>query len=298
MGEAVTLPQDGGEELAVFLATELLVPPGVEVQFVGRRPAVLAIFGDATVYGTLSAAASATSADVPAGAGAWECGVQGTPTEREGGAGGSYRTTGGAGGNSRLPVGPVNGTPEAIPLRGGCAGGKGGGPRPGDGGVGGGALQLTVMGDLTVGVGGVLTVSGAGGIGGFQDKSGGGGGGSGGTLLLEARSITLVNCALTANGGGGGEGGKNGQPVGQTGADGSRTTATPALGGSMTGRPNGGNGGASGSMPTAGADGMPNQGGGGGGGAVGLIRLNAQRGCTIDGGVRSGEVSSMNGSCK
>lgn len=292
-GQALVLAQDAGSELAVFRATDLLVPPGVEVQFVGDRPAVLAIFGDATVHGTLSAAARAASSELPAGSGPAACLVPdaGTPSNREGGAGGSYRTQGGRGGEFVLAVGPVNGTAEGIPLRGGCAGAPGGGPTPGDGGIGGGALQLTVMGELTVGDAGVLSVSGAGGFGGLLEPSGAGGGGSGGTLLLEARHITLVNCALTANGGGGGQGGRNGQAVGGTGADGSRTTGTPAAGGNTTNGPTGGNGGVSGSAPTNGGTGGGSQGGGGGGGAVGLIRLNGVQGCSMSGAVRSGELT-------
>ena len=44
-----------GAELAIFAATSLMVPAGLEVQFVGARPAVLAILGDATINGRLSA---------------------------------------------------------------------------------------------------------------------------------------------------------------------------------------------------------------------------------------------------
>lgn len=298
-GQAMIFQQDAGSELAVFRATDLLVPPGVAVQFIGDRPAVLAIFGDATINGTLSAAARNASTDLPAGSGPTVClsGDGGTPSDREGGAGGSYRTLGGRGGNDVLTVGPVNGTPEGVPLRGGCAGGRGGGPTPGDGGVGGGALQLTVLGELLVGDGGVLSVSGAGGFGGLLEPSGAGGGGSGGTLLLEAGHITLVNCALTANGGGGGQGGRNGQALGASGADGSLSTAQAAPGGNSTSGPSGGNGGVSGTAPTNGANGGGSQGGGGGGGAVGLIRINAPQGCSLSGAVRSGELKASNPTC-
>lgn len=297
-GQAMTFAQDGGPELAVFRATELLVPPGVEVQFVGARPAVLAIFGDATVYGTLNAAASAASADLPAGSGSTACSVQGAPSDREGGAGGSYRTMGGTGGNDVLTPGAVNGSVDGVPLRGGCAGDVGGGPQPGDGGVGGGALQLTVSGALTVGDGGVLTVSGAGGFGGLGDKAGAGGGGSGGTVLLEARKVSLLNCVITANGGGGGQGGKNGQPLGETGTDGSQTSNTAASGGNTGGI--GGNGGAGAVNALSGGNGSNGggtEGGGGGGAGVGLIRINSFEPCVMSNEIRSGEKKTSNSTC-
>lgn len=298
MGTAVVLTQDAGPELAVFTATSLLVPPQTEVQFVGARPAVLAIFGDATVYGTLNAAAAANAADFPAGSGAAGCGVQGAPGDREGGAGGSYRTLGGVGGNDVLTAGAVNGTDTGIPLRGGCPGGNGGGPMPGDGGAGGGALQLTTLGALTIGDGGVVTVSGAGGLGGLGDRAGAGGGGSGGTVILEGHRVSLINCAITANGGGGGQGGKNGQPVGETGSDGSHDSTTAASGGNTGGiGGNGGTGAVNASTGGNGLNGGGTEGGGGGGAGVGLIRINSVESCVILNDIRSGEKKSSNSTC-
>jgi hypothetical protein len=293
---ARTLIQDGGVELVVFPAASLVVPPDVELHFVGARPAVLAIFGDATVQGTLSAAAASSSLERPSGSGGLACAAPVAAANGEGGMGGSYRTTGGQGGNSMQAASPINGAVTGMPLRGGCAGSPGGGASAGAGGAGGGALQLSVVGALLVGDGGVLSVSGAGGSGGLSE-SGAGGGGSGGTLLLEARSITLVNCALTANGGGGGQGGRNGQPAGASGADGARTTSAAAAGGATTTGPSGGSGGALGQPAGDGASGGGLQGGGGGGGAVGLIRLNTLEGCTRSNVVRSGELSANRASC-
>jgi hypothetical protein len=292
----VYAPTDGGAAVAVFSATTLSVPAGVEVQFVGSRPAVLAIYGDATIFGTLSAAA-AVGAEPPAGATTAACLTYSPLPDDKGGEGGSYRSLGGRGGNNGSSDAGLLGTDTAIPLRAGCAGSGGGGPTPGDGGVGGGALQLTVMGALTVGDGGVLSVSGAGGLGGYLDHSAAGGGGSGGTLLLEARQLVLLNCALTANGGGGGEGGKDGQPVGQSGANGSRTTAAFAPGGVSSAGGFGGKGASSGSAATNGNNGSGNEGGGGGGGGLGLIRLNSAQACVHAGDVRSGELKVSTPSC-
>jgi hypothetical protein len=295
MGEAVTLPQDGGEELAVFLATELLVPPGVEVQFVGRRPAVLAIFGDATVYGRLSAA-TATGADAPAGAPFAGCPDAGVITARQGGTGGSYRTMGGTPGNNGV-LQAINGTETGIPLRAGCAGRAGGLDGGGAGGQAGGALQISAIGVLTIGDGGVLSVSGAGGQGGVGADQGGGGGGSGGTLLLEARVVQLLNSVLTANGGAGGQGGKN-TGTGAAGADGSRTTDVPAAGGNAGGLGGrGGDGAVNASNGGNGQNGGMGEGGGGAGAGVGLIRINAPDGCVKSNELRSGEKKSANPTC-
>lgn len=297
VGQGQRVTQADGGELAVFAATSLLVPDDVELRFVGARPAVLAILGDATIHGVVSVAA-AQGAEAPAGAGAEACAAPGAASSEEGGAGGSYRTRGGAGGNDTLMPGLDNGTPSGVPLRGGCPGAAGGGPAPGDGGVGGGALQLSVSGLLTVGDGGVLSASGAGGLGGTGDTSGGGGGGSGGTLLLEAQRITLVNCALTANGGGGGQGGKNGQPTGEDGSDGSRTTASPASGGNTGGiGGNGGPGAVNASNGSVGSNGGGSKSGGGGGGGVGLVRLRGAQGCTATGLLVSGERQGQGSGC-
>lgn len=299
-GQAMTLAQDGGEELAVFLATELLVPPGVEVRFVGTRPAVLAIFGDATVYGTMSAAA-ATGDEAPAGAPFGACPDAGVVEPRQGGTGGSYRTTGGTPGVNGV-VQATNGTDTAIPLRAGCAGREGGpdGGLVGIGGVGGqagGALQLSAMGVLTIGDGGVLSASGAGGLGGGGRDTGGGGGGSGGTLLLEGRVVQLINSVLTANGGAGGQGGRD-AVTGQNGADGSRTTNTPAVGGDL-GSTAGGHGGDGAVNSSAGGNGVGSggEGGGGAGAGVGLIRINSFEPCVKSNELRSGEKKSANPTC-
>lgn len=297
VGQGQRFTQADGGELAVFAATSLLVPGDVELRFVGARPAVLAIFGDATIQGVVSVAA-AQGAEAPAGAGAEACPAPGAAVAEEGGAGGSYRTRGGAGGNDVLAPGLDNGNNGGVPLRGGCQGAAGGGPTPGDGGVGGGALQLSVVGQLVVIDGGVLSASGAGGLGGTLDTSGGGGGGSGGTLLLEAQRIVLLNCALTANGGGGGQGGKNGQATGENGSDGSRTTSSPASGGNIGSI--GGNGGAGGNLANNGSPGENGggaEGGGGGGGGVGLVRLRAQAGCSANGLLLSGERSGQGTGC-
>jgi hypothetical protein len=291
-GVGQVFPQPDGGELALFAATSLTVPSGVELRFVGARPAVVAIFGDATIHGTLNAAA-ATGAEAPAGTGSPECTLGDESQDEAGGLGGGYRTPGGKGGNSGL-TSMVNGAGLGVPLRGGCRGGRGGGPSPGDGGMGGGALQLTVAGTLTVGDGGILTVSGAGGLGGTGDRSGGGGGGSGGTLFLEASDLVLVNCALTANGGGGGQGGKSSggsQVRGAAGDDGSPDSGIPASGGaSNSAGGSGGTGAAGTTMGGNGSNGNGMEGGGGGGGGVGLLRLRVVGGtCRTSGAVLSGE---------
>ena len=126
----------------------------------------------------------------------------------------------------------MNGLAELMPLRGGCAGGAGGDNvlrlAPG-----GGALQVSAFGKLTVSS--VVTAPGRGGMGGpgnVLKAIAGNGGGSGGAILLEARTIDLTSSAsVTANGGGGGEGGDVVNATGNPGSAGT-TTLTPAAGGS------------------------------------------------------------------
>ncbi|MBX5484143.1 MAG: IPT/TIG domain-containing protein, partial [Myxococcaceae bacterium] len=183
----ITLP--GGGEARVLATRDLSLPNNAIIGFFGSRPVILAVYGNATIDGTILAnsslellARSGAGADPPV------CATRGggSPATKTsgGGGGGGFGTAGGNGGAgvNRDPGG-AGGAPVATiapePLRGGCPGGAGGGGAPG--GSGGGALQVTVAGRLTLR--GRISASAVGGEGGTNASSGGGGGGSGGMLL-------------------------------------------------------------------------------------------------------------------
>lgn len=299
----VTVAQPGGPE-AVLLAMESLSITGMgSLTLTGARPVILVSMEDALLLGPIFA----SSSEFTPGAGSSNQAVCGDGTGADGanfllgapggggGGGGGFGDIGGTGGVSSAGSSPgeggaTGGDAALIPLRAGCAGGRGGRAiTPGPfGGVGGGAVQVSAA--QTLSVGSFITASGAGG-GGGNVGNGGGGGGSGGGVLLEGDfvSVTMLG-AVTANGGGGGEGGTEKGCNCADGADGDSNSGVPAAGGSGTGMGSGdgGNGGADGASAGDGLDGNDMLGGGGGGGgSVGRIRINAGRACTVGGAVFS-----------
>lgn len=278
-GGCVTLPPfavlpavAGGQETLLLKVSALTVNSSQTLTFIGPRPVVFAVLGNATIDGTILA----NSGQAPSSL----CGTGGTGTVKEGGGGGGFGRDGGAGGQSDNGVfgagGAQNGALSLDPLRGGCPGGSSDGA---SGGNGGGGLQISAVNTITVA--GTIAASGFGGGGSTSSNAGGGGGGSGGAILLEGAMVTTSSSAIfTANGGGGGGGEDSGN--GATGTAGATNTSTPAPGGN--GPSNAGNGGAGGAGTTNAANGQnsTNDGAGGGGGAVGRIRLRGSS-CTVDG---------------
>ena len=130
-----------------------------------------------------------------------------------GGAGGSYGGLGGDG-YGGLPTGPIYNTPGMTDLLGGSGGCLGGtdvfvinsvqGIPMGRGGSGGGAVEITATNDVTIGVMGVINLSGEDGTG---SSHGGGGGGSGGSVLIAAGGSVVIEGSITAKGGRGGHSG-------------------------------------------------------------------------------------------
>ena len=163
----------------------------------------------------------------------------------------------------------------------GCPGANGGSAdaayTPGNGGAGGGAIEISAQGTITIA--GSINVAGFGGKGG-DEHTGGGGGGTGGAIFLEASNITIAATAnLCADGGAGGEGGGNPQGGGDgdngkcNGTSAAKSNEVATFGGL------GGDGGYSG-VPAGGdatqeADPSVATGGGGGGGSVGWIRIRS-----------------------
>lgn len=307
-------PQTGAGSAAVIPVENLFVASNMDLVVTGPRPAIFAVFGDATIDGRLypawgtgtSGHGMGVTTQCTAGLG----GTGGTGTSGGGGAGGSYGGQGAGGGTGSASVGGVVGTAVGfttlVPLVGGCAGGAGGNTGAPGGGGGGGAVQISATESIVVR--GAVGAPGGGGGGGAAHQTGGGGGGSGGAVLLEARSVRVSPTGkVTANGGGGGEGDAccaAGTLDGNGGGVGAVDSANGGGGGNAgQGWSVGGNGGrgAGGTQPAVvGGNGaalaLPSityqGGGGGGGGGLGRLRFNAARDCQLDGGTYSGIASS------
>lgn len=289
--EPVALTQLGnGPEVVAFVGTNLVVESGVNLRFLGKRPVVFLIHGDALIEGLVNLR-PISPAFPGAGADSTACGLggPGAAANREGGGGGGFFDEGGAGGRtSTANGGAANGNAAIEPLRGGCSGGLGWNGV--DAGLGGGGLQLSVAGTLRILDGGIATPA-TGGPGGVAGAAAGGGG-SGGAILLQAFSVIVQNGFLTANGGAGGEGGTNRNGTtsnGDAGADAAFRTTTPATGGTNGNccGGNGGSGGAGTAAPGSGTNGINTSSnepaGGGGGGSRGRIRIDTASGgsCTL-----------------
>ena len=291
------------------------IDAGSTLRVVGSRPLILAVRGNASIRGTLDVGSSKTlpgaGANLDCAEGQGDAGTaSGSPETAGGGGGAAFGANGGNGSNGanggpRGTRGAAFGLDTLVPLHGGCRGGNGGrvGDPWGQGGNGGGALQVSVGGALNVAGTGTITAYGAGGRGGQEDqRTGGGGAGSGGGLLLEGETVTVATSgAVTANGGSGGEGSGYGSGwYGQDGVDGLPRAITSAL--TPTVGACGGNGGAGGSRSSgATSAGAPecgtNMPGGGGGGGVGRIRINGNTSCTLTGATISPQASGNRTGC-
>ena len=271
----------GGTSSCVIAATNITFS-GSTTGSSGTQPIVFAATGSISLTSTQTLDARSASTGGGPGLNPTDCGDPpngaASLSGGGGGAGGSFGSKGGDGGGGGLASGVVAaggvGKPAAITpvtkLRGGCPGGDGAaGSFTSLGGAGGGAVYFVAR--QTVQIDGVVTVSGAGGVGGQSAKGGGGGGGSGGMILLDGGVISIgANARLMANGGGGG-GGAGAALDGTSGSDATIINA-PASGGSAGGGGTAGGNGAFKSTPAVSAAESQN-GGGGGGGGVGVIRV-------------------------
>lgn len=277
--EARVIPQANGPEALLVSTSGLTITNDAGLTIVGSRPLIFAVFGDVDITGQVVTRAGAPLCTMGNGNdGASEA------VGNSGGSGAGFSTAGGQGGAgsfaSTTPAGGAEAQTGPTPLRGGCRGGRGG-DQSGEGSEGGGALQISASG--TMSINGVIAAPGRGGARGtYQLVKGkaGNGGGSGGMVVLEATTLVISGGAVTANGGGGGEGGGIVVGVdGNPGADGALATATPASGGSG-GATTGGEGGQGGALgpPTAGT---ASTAGGGGGGASGRLFFRGPGSCSI-----------------
>ncbi len=292
--------QTGGPAVTVLNLTSLTIGSADTLVVKGSRPLIIVVHGDVTIAGTLDAASHRGPSIITHGAGAGDatsCGTGigglggngiGGVSAGGGGGGGAFGGSGGPGSDgagSGHGIGGMPGTadtvPTLVPLRAGCHGGMGGtgelGFR-GDNGRGGGAVEITASGTITVT--GTILAGGTGGASSGGDNGGGGGGGSGGAILLDGAGTMVTSTAkLCANGGGGGAGGTSGGAIIAAAADATCSELVGAAGGIAAGG-SGGNGGPGGyiAAPDGQAANGPccGDGGGGGGGGVGRIRVHGR----------------------
>jgi hypothetical protein len=293
-GHAVA--QTGGPNLWIVHVTRFTVATGVTLTLRGEHPLVIAA-DEIDVKGTIVVQNSGGDASCDAIRGANVCDAA------AGGGGGGYGGTGGDGGGPPTSNGGSVSGVLPSPLRGGCPGAQGGDGRKdsadttprlgGEGGAGGGALQLS--GRLSVNIEGTIVANGSSGLPGKSDPaggggcgltgraSGGGGGGGGGTIFIESCATVIAPTAkLCASGGGGGGGAGGGSSnTGYIGQDGSCDARALGGPGEIAGS-QGGDGGYDG-IP-AGPGAIAGRGGGGGGGAVGRIHVQQIAGAPVTAG--------------
>jgi hypothetical protein len=210
----------GGAQVCILRARGLTIGAGHTLELEGDKPVIIAVEGNATIAGNVSADANGIT---PGAGGNLSCGTSqggdgsGNPGRFDGasgGGGGGFGTRGGSGGTADTDgsndnggsAGQARGSANLSPLLGGCAGGRAGGCANA-GGAGGGAVQIAASGALVVSG----TVRANGGAGatpcGADDEGGGTGAGSGGGILLQGGSVNVSAATLSARGGNGGRNG-------------------------------------------------------------------------------------------
>jgi hypothetical protein len=300
------------DAFAVWSVGSLTINATVQLTLRGTRPLVIVSAGTVTIRGQIDAYGD-TDAPGPGGSGAaagpgkGENGKKPGTNDASGGGGAGHATLGGTGGSKGAVTGGVAGpitNANGTTLIGGSGGGNGGGfgvagacsdATRGRGGLGGGALQISSIGQIVVTISGGIDVGGGGGLGGCKNNgqdhyTGGGGGGAGGLVVLESIAGVQLDfgAVIAAAGGGGGEGG-DANKMGGDGQPGPYPSGT-ALGGNVNAGGAGGNGGTgadtTATTPSAGAAGAS---AGGGGGSAGRVFLGARAPATItvDGNVRA-----------
>ncbi|MGH7440178.1 MAG: hypothetical protein ACRENE_31180 [Polyangiaceae bacterium] len=225
----------GGPAVDILVFSTLTIAASSTLTLTGSNPVILAVYGTATINGTIDA--SASGATPGAGGNATQCAAAkpgtGGINGASGGGGGGKAVAGGAGAcggqNCNSPDTIAGGAVTASSVfSGGCAGGVGQGSFATNGkptvpaGAGGGAVQIAASGAVsgsgtlkangTDGTAGVISTNGVG----DQNGTGGGGGGSGGYILIEGTQTTAPSFTYAANGGAGGASSYPGGTAGTT----------------------------------------------------------------------------------
>ncbi len=310
------VPPTGQPTNGVYHGTRVIWVEGLKIEaaatlrVVGSLPLMVVSTDKILVAGVIDVSSSRFTGDSLPGAGAStdpsHCPVPpqpGVPCDRHGasgGGGGGFGSSGGQGDSGGVghDCGDIDddGKPRtagggalAVPLtaiRAGCAGAPGSSTTEGgavfddrgEGGPGGGAIQLVARGTLIVS--GVIDAGGGGGGPGSAHRASGGGGGSGGWIGLEAGELQIVGSAtLAANGGGGGGGCDN--SAASAGED-ALAAEEAAAGGDASGNGGDGHDGGYGTTGPDSADEDVERGGGGGGGGGGLIFVHSAGKLLID----------------
>ncbi|MGH7270171.1 MAG: hypothetical protein ACREJ3_07035, partial [Polyangiaceae bacterium] len=217
----VTQSVAGGPAVMVVRLTGLTVTKSHILKLQGDKPIVFLVSGNVTVDtgGMINADSSGTTRG--AGGDYSGCGTSaGTASNSmsTGGGGGGFGTAGGYGASPSGSSGSAGGIAAAgltlQPLRGGCTGGVGGSSSPA--GAGGGAVEISASGTITIGhagdtssTTGTLTAAGGGSVAASGGQNvGSGGGGSGGAIVFVSPVAATFsgNGAARAHGGGSGAG--------------------------------------------------------------------------------------------
>ena len=288
----------GGPNVTVVRLQGLTVSNGHVLRLTGTRPVVLLVAGDVAIDsgGVIDVGASGLTN----GPGALDCGAQAnglgaaSTSGGWGGGGGGFGTAGGQGGYNTVNGGTAQTGITLEPLRGGCRGGASMSSATGVGG-GGGAIEISASGTISIGATSAAGIS-AGGGGApaalAAASIGGNGGGSGGGILLVSPALATLgsNGGLFANGGAGSSGCGGGCSSTSTmyaGNDGSKTSTTAATDTSGTAGSTSNDDGRQGAVvaiiagaPTTAAADWPTtagggRGGGGGGGGVLVVTMGS-----------------------
>jgi hypothetical protein len=276
----------GGPTVDVLVFANLTIAPSSTLHLQGKNPVILVAFGSVAIEGTIDARGTATAPGAGGDSAAFcGAGVSSTSNDQCGGGGGGRIVPGGtgigSGGCSPAPgVAPPPNNANGIPLVAGCPG-AGGGNSGGTCGVtpfghGGGAVQISAAGAISVS-GSIFTNGGNGTTAtvtvpwnnGTWYGCGGGGGGSAGDIVLEGNPVSVTG-KVTANGGAGGGGDACGCTTAAGGAGGAgavndvATTTAPGNGTKGTC--------SSATMCTVAS------GNGGGGGGYGAVQINSASG--------------------
>lgn len=276
-----TIGQENGPDVMVMQAASFTLDAHITVR--GDKPLIIVATNDISVTMAIDASANmmmpgAGGGQQTSGMGVGGNGMAGSSNSDAGGGGGGFGTAGGAGGAVDNREGGLAGVSygDATMLVGGSGGGRGAGPGSclPSAGAGGGAIQLSAGGTLTID--GSINVGGGGGSGGpgcgstVNDGAAAGGGGSGGMIFVQARTFNGAGMLGANGGGGGGAASAGGTSMGMPGENASLTGGGTGGAGGVNGGA-GGTGASTGDGENGGDNVNANENGGGGGGGAGRI---------------------------